>query len=68
MKMSTKQAPSVAAYRVLIQCTNDKTGRTYEPGEIVTAADFPKAILYEWVQADPPVVAEVEDGSQSKHG
>lgn len=75
MKTSTKTAKTEATkddgprYRVLIECRNDKTGAAFVPGDIVTAADFPKAIIYEWLEMTPPVLAaEVDNGSNPIDG
>lgn len=36
-------------WRVNVQCSSDKTGKEYEPGDIVVKGDFPAAIIQEWV-------------------
>lgn len=48
-------------YRVRIDCTNDKTQRSYEAGDIITTADFPQSVIDAWVKSQPPIL-EVADG------
>lgn len=49
------------SYTVLIECRNDKTGGAFQPGDSVTAADFPQSVINAWLKADPPVL-EVDNG------
>lgn len=49
------------SYTVLIACRNDKTGAAFAPGDTVTADDFPKAVIAEWLKSEPPVL-EVDNG------
>ena len=57
----------------LIGCTNDKTGNRFEAGDkIVAGVDFKLAVLKNWLEIEPPVVAvvrkvskEVKNGSDS---
>lgn len=44
-------------YRVLIRCKSGKSKKTYQPGEIVSNADFPQAVIDNWVSTVPPVLA-----------
>lgn len=62
----TKQ--TAVAYVVLTGCQNDKTGKTYSPGDMVTTDDFPQAAITAWLKSNPPVLAvkeAVDDGSNS---
>lgn len=61
-----KKKETAVAYVVLIGCQNDKTGKTYSPGDVVTTGDFPQAVITAWLKSDPPVLAVKEaadDGS-----
>lgn len=53
--------PSPSAYKVLIAVSSDKTGKSYKPGATITGADFPAAVIKNWLNSDPPVLA-VKDG------
>jgi hypothetical protein len=55
----------LTTYTVLIACQNDKTGKSYKPGDVVTSKDFPAAVLTAWTAQTPPVV-EVTHGSDAK--
>lgn len=79
MKTSTKTAaPKAAAtaekpverFKVLIAVSNDKTGKAWLPGQYVTYDDFPRVIIYEWLNSTPPVLAavEVNNGSNTIDG
>ncbi len=46
-------------YRVLVGITNDANGKEWQPGDIVTAADFPAGVIDNWLDCVPPVL-EVE--------
>lgn len=50
-------------WRVRVACRNDATGASYQPGDVVTAADFPKAVIAAWLADDPPVLEVIENGS-----
>jgi hypothetical protein len=43
-------------YRVLIPCVNNETGKEYDFGARVTAADFSQAVIDNWLTIDPPVL------------
>lgn len=55
----TRSSP--AAYKVLIAVSSDKTGKSYKPGATITGADFPAAVIKNWLNSDPPVLA-IKDG------
>lgn len=38
-------------YIALVGLTNDKTGKTYAIGEIVTGKDFPVSVLTAWLKS-----------------
>lgn len=43
-------------YEVLIPCSNDKTGKRYAAGDVVTHKDFDTAVIRNWLEIDPPVL------------
>lgn len=58
-------------YLVLVPCRNDDTGVRFQPGETVTADEFPAAVIANWLQIEPPVLAEMpelpdQDGSDAE--
>lgn len=54
------EAKEKKTYRVLIACGNGK--KEFEPGDVVTADDFPAAVIRNWLEITPPVL-EAENGS-----
>jgi len=50
-------------YRVLIPVASDKSGKSWKVGGTVTAADFPKTIIADWLKNG--VLEEMGDGSNS---
>lgn len=54
----------MSEYLVLIDCQNDKTGKAYRPGDIVTDGDFPKGVIANWLGIDPPVLQAVDSGEE----
>lgn len=54
-------------YIVTVGLTNDKTGKTFEPGDKVTDKDFPKSVIAAWVKRGH-LVEEAADGSDSNNG
>ena len=58
-----KTKPAVRQYRVLVACRNNDTGKSYWPGETVTADDFPQEIINNWLLLDPPVLGVATDGT-----
>ncbi len=48
-------------FKVLIACRSDKTGKAYEPGEIIPARAFPPAVVADWLKTVPPVLEPVEE-------
>jgi hypothetical protein len=65
--MATKQKPAgvIGSYEVLISCQNET--HIFEVGDIVTAADFRKDVIANWLELDPPVLraAGVTNGSDN---
>lgn len=57
-KKSTKTSER-QKWELLTSCRNNKTGKTYEAGDIVTTADFPKAVLDNWTSITPPAARSV---------
>ena len=58
---------TATGYEVLIPCRNDKTGKAYKPGDVVTTADFPAEVIANWQTITPPVVrVKVKDGGNGK--
>lgn len=53
----------MTAYKVLIPCRDDKTGKSYRPGDTVTADDFAQAVINAWLKNDPPVLEVIANGS-----
>lgn len=51
-------------YQVLVPCRNDETGRAFQPGEAVTADDFPAAVIENWLEIGvlAPRAADPEGG------
>lgn len=56
----------MADYLVLIGCTNDKTGARFAPGDVVTDGDFPKRVIANWLEIDPPVLEELPDADEEE--
>ena len=49
---------------VAAQVKSDKSGKTFKRGSTVTIKDFPKYILRNWAEKEPPVLAKAgENGS-----
>ena len=48
-------------YKVLIDITDDKSGKRWRPGQYLTADDIPQSVISVWLKNDPPVLARVED-------
>lgn len=57
--MAKSKTETIEQYEVLIDCHNNKTGKDYKAGDIVTGADFPKAVIDNWLALDPPVLKVV---------
>ena len=55
-------------FKVLVlSVKNDKSGKEYVKGEVITTKDFPKGVLKHWAEKQPPVLAKVvERGSNAK--
>ena len=51
-------------YKVLIECRSDKSGKTYQPGEVITGREFPKDVVANWLEIG--VLKAVEDGSREE--
>lgn len=52
-KRAADAAPAPAAiarYEAKVGLTNERTGRSYQPGEVVTADDFDQAVLEHWAE------------------
>jgi hypothetical protein len=62
-KKSKAVAPIEDIYTIRIAVTNGATGKDYAPGDTITAADFPPAVIKNWLNLDPPVleIKEVEE-------
>jgi len=46
-------------YKVLVQCKNDKTGKTYLPNAFITDKTFKKIVIKNWLKCVPPVLEKV---------
>lgn len=59
MTTATKGKTSgvVGTYEVLIACRNETT--QFKPGDMVTAADFRKDVIANWLEINPPVLKAV---------
>ncbi len=40
----------IERYEVLILCRNDKTGKRFDVGGVVTSKDFKKAVINNWLE------------------
>lgn len=56
----------IKRYLVLKGCRNDRTQKSYEPGDIVTHKDFAAGVLKHWAEKEPPALQEVPSGSDTK--
>ena len=64
--MAKKKATAVPAYVAQVGLTNDKTGASFAPGDVVHESDFPAGVIADWLRLDPPALTlaeEVDDGS-----
>jgi len=48
---------------VLVAVASDKSGKTWKEGDIVTADDFPKTIIANWLKIG--VLQELDNGGKS---
>ena len=55
----------VDKYKVLISCKNDKTGKAYLIGDVITKKDFQVKVIKGWLAKEPPVLEEAIDGSDA---
>lgn len=51
-------------YKATVGLTNDKTGKRFEPGDVVKDDDFPKPVIKSWLERGH-LVEEDADGSDS---
>jgi hypothetical protein len=59
MADTKKSKPSgvIGSYEVLIACQNQT--HIFKPGDVVTAADFRKDVIANWLDLEPPVLKAV---------
>jgi hypothetical protein len=50
------------SYRALVSLSSDKTGKTWKPGDAVSADDFQAAVIKNWLAIG---ALEVKDGGKS---
>ena len=57
-------------YVVLVDCRDDLTGKTYQPGDLISPEDFPQRVIANWLEIGVLQIAttamEVEDGSREE--
>jgi hypothetical protein len=61
--MAKKMARKKARYMVLVPIRSDTTKKRYMPGDVITEGYFAKAIIQNWLEAKPPVLRKLDDGS-----
>ena len=49
----------IKRYQVIKGCRNDRTQKSYGPGDEVTNKDFAAGVLKYWAEKEPPVLKEV---------
>lgn len=54
--MSKSKQTAVVSYEVLIEITNNRTGKTFKPGDTVTKDDFTAEVIANWLTINPPVL------------
>ena len=59
-KKKNETTKETAVYKVLVPCGNSATGQEFEPGDTVTADDFPKKAIDNWLAKVPPVLEIVD--------
>jgi len=48
--MTKKKTAVSLSYEVLIPCRNDKTQKVFDVGDTVTANDFNRAVIKNWLE------------------